>query len=33
MWEKGFELVKAGTISLEDLINTVGREENIDHDI
>lgn len=33
MWEKGFELVKAGTISLEDLINTVGREENINHDI
>lgn len=33
MWEKGFELVKAGSISLEDLINTVGREEKTDNDI
>lgn len=27
MWEKGFDLAKSGIISLEDLINTVGREE------
>lgn len=27
MWAKGIELVKSGTISVEDLINTVGREE------
>lgn len=32
MWEKGFELVKAGIISLEDLINTVGREEKNNYD-
>lgn len=32
MWEKGFELVKGGIISLEDLINTVGREEKNSYD-